>query len=1654
MIIKYLIRIIFIILIINPVAVLAQNYSQLAKEHIISNTTTFPENLKQENLLIVNQHKSKPSGLTHVYVNQMHNDIKIYNAISNIAFNSRGGVFYEKNKFIEHSSNERSNPTLTSVEAVNRVAEHFGQDSKNETTIKTAFNNKQSKTVLENNNIASTDITAELFYVNRIGTLVLVWSISYEKSDDHFWWDTKVDAVTGIIIEKTTWTVECNFANEDDGCDHSNHTHSLTSQTFSKNKIETDILVANDYKVVPFPNESPTHAGGSTSIVNAPWNNILDPAANPFTGFPGQSWHHDGTNTHFTTRGNNVWAVEDGDKDNMQSAGSSPSSQLAASQQYNYSTDFSVTPDNYQDAAITNLFYWNNLIHDVIYPYGFDEASGNFQETNVSNQGIGSDAVQADAQDGTGFNNANFGTPPEGSNPRMQMFVWKTANPWRDSDYDNGVIIHEYGHGISNRLTGGASSVGCLSNYEQMGEGWSDYFGLVLTMKAGDTKDQARGIGTYLLDQAISGPGIRPSPYSKNFGINNYTYQSTSSAAFPGELSIPHGVGFVWCTMLWDMTWDLIDIYGMGTNIYDNNISNIGTPENPGTFGGQNIALQLVIEALKLQPCNPGFVDGRDAILAADQALYNGVHKCVIWDAFARRGLGVNALQGSSDYISDNVENFESGLTIQKTVSPQFSSTNSTITFDIKVKGSPCATQTNVLAIDTLDSRFSIASIVCPSPATGNNSGNVITINRPNLAPDQQFTCQVIATVNTNIYSDPTIILTDDFESGIGSWNVYRFGYNEIAEPWRIVNTASNSPTNSWFVPNTEDGIRTRILESPIFNLTSSTTISFSHQFNTHSGFDGGFIQISTNNGDSWTRIPNSEFIQNGYNGLLAPSNNRLIPGEAWTGNSEGFIDTKLYLGSYAPSPNAKIRFVFGQNSFTGGEGWWIDDVKISKDEYLIIPTTACVTSDQSVTPSCEQLDLILELEEGLSQSPYNGVAFNIPGTIQAEEYDFGGQDIAYNDNMINEADDATGQIVRPGDFTDIIGAIGSEFSIVAWFWNGEWMEYTVDIEAGLYNIEVSTASLNSNPGNAVLTLDGEDLATIDIGTTASWANYQLFGVENILMPERTNGILQLKITGTAYNIDYIKFTKVSAVCSTQTITSQVNNTQHDSSEFSYDGNTGFNTYYSSSLSFSYIPSLNAQALSGIKFEGINVAQGAIISEAYIEFTSNRNHVGEVRIDITGEDVDNAVNFENTDFHISTRKQNNETDAIVTWMPEDWVSDETYKSADISNVIQELVNRDGFVSGNAIALFFEGDNTTNARRSALAFLSDTNTGPKLYLSVMNDSDGDGICDAFDSCPYGDDTVDGNGNGIPDACENICSQVDKVEQDAIEFSLNGNTGFNTNTSSNLVFSYIPAQSSQSISGIKFNNINVPQGAVILEAYIEFTAHQSKSDEIRLTISGEDVDNAADFENTDFHISTRQQNNETDAITYWMPVDWVSGEVYSTVNISEVIQEIVNRDGYVTGNAIALFLYGNDTNSYRSALTFSTENNKGPKLCLSFFMSTGDSDGDGVPNELDICPGGDDTIDENENEVPDACEEQCLDSLTETMNLQIITNKYASNFIMTNGVVSAGNVIEYKAGQLIELLPRFEVELGSGFILDIEDCSEVPNNNAEIRLYKIE
>ena len=176
-----------------------------------------------------------------------------------------------------------------------------------------------------------------------------------------------------------------------------------------------------------------------------------------------------------------------------------------------------------------------------------------------------------------------------------------------DGALDNGIIAHEFGHGISTRLTGGRLNSSCLSNDEQMGEGWSDFFSLVMTHEEGDKGTDSRGIGTFADAQTIASKGIRRFPYSTDMSINPQTYDDIKGTTGP------HPLGEIWASMLWDLYWNFIDKYG-----YDPDWNKKETGNYKSVF--------LVMEGMKMQSCNPGFLAGRNAILKADSVHFAGVN--------------------------------------------------------------------------------------------------------------------------------------------------------------------------------------------------------------------------------------------------------------------------------------------------------------------------------------------------------------------------------------------------------------------------------------------------------------------------------------------------------------------------------------------------------------------------------------------------------------------------------------------------------------------------------------------------------------------------------------------------------------------------------------------------------------------------------------------------------------------------------------------------------------------------------------------------------------------------------------------------------------------------------------------------------------------
>ncbi len=619
-------------------------------------------------MAVSDAYTSQHNGVTHVYLQQQYQRVGVYNALINANVTQDNRVLVSGNTYVPNLADKVSGVAgLSPTAAVEVVAAHLGLTITESLTVLSSTPGPSQETVVSRGGIARDDIPARLVYQRLAsGEVRLAWNVGIDVAGGIDWWQVRVDAATGQVLDQNNWVVQDDWGVAEHPSVMDPAPGSVTFP-FAENP--------DSYRVYPVPAESPLHPspGGTTHSIET------DPADATFSPF---AWHDtDGVaGAEFTiTRGNNVHAYEDRDGDDVPP---SPSNEPdgGPTLDFDFPVDLTMNPRGYLDAATVNLFYWNNVIHDILAILGFDEPGGNFQETNYTALGLGGDYVRAQAQaradllpSGSTRCNANFSTPADGSRPRMRMYVCDNTIPFRDGDFDNGVILHEYGHGISNRLTGGPANVGCLNNDEQAGEGWSDFYGLMLTQQVGDAGADARGIGTYLFGQPPTGPGIRARPYSTAFGVNEFTYDTII-----GTGGSPHALGHVWATIVWDMTWALIGdptaFPGIPTG--DNGAGG-GSGFNPNFYldgtnpaaGGNNLALQFVTDGMKLQGCSPGFVDARNGILLADEMMTAGAdldpltpdgrNACAMWTAFARRGLGLSADQGSAFSRTDGTEAFD-----------------------------------------------------------------------------------------------------------------------------------------------------------------------------------------------------------------------------------------------------------------------------------------------------------------------------------------------------------------------------------------------------------------------------------------------------------------------------------------------------------------------------------------------------------------------------------------------------------------------------------------------------------------------------------------------------------------------------------------------------------------------------------------------------------------------------------------------------------------------------------------------------------------------------------------------------------------------------------------------------------------------------------
>ena len=1052
---------------IDPVSV--------SRSHLEANAARFgltPADLT--GMTVSDSYATRHNGLAHVYWLQRHAGISVFNGIANVNVGADGRLVHMGSRFVPNlaASVNATAPLINASDAVRRAADHLGVLA-SDLVVAKSIGGAEQAVVFTGAGFSLREVPARLTYYRTSATSTrLAWDVIIEPDSLHYW-EVLVDAVSGAIL-------------------------------FQYNHVQKD-----SYKVFAWPAESPNHV--SLSLPRPPGDGreiVTDRAAHPVASPFG--WHDlngiAGAET-IDTSGNNVSAQTDVDNNN-QYVPTQDVRPTSTTRDFLPPLDLGQFAPTYREAAVVNLFYWNNVNHDLHYLYGFDEAAGNFQMNNYTLAGTGADAVSAEAQDGSGTNNANMLTPADGQAPRMQMYVWtprisnqvsvnspagigpypasaaafgpplnetgitgdvvlandgvaapstmdacealpssvagkivlaergtcnfilKVQNaqaagaigvivfnnqpgdpitmggtedpanpvtissvmitqeggtelrnalpanvtlrnvsasiPTRDSDLDNGVITHEYGHGVSNRLTGGPSRVTCLSNAQQGGEGWSDWWAMAFTQRAGGTGAEPRGMGTYLYyeDNPATGRGIRPYPYTTDMRINPQTYGDLRK----GTLSVPHGVGSVWATMLWEMYWAIVNGvpslglpgYGFREDLYD----------MTAPLAGNQIAMQLVIDGLKLQPCNPSFVDARDAILAADEANYGGKYKWHIWYAFAKRGLGVVADDDNGGLMVSESFAMPAGAPGACTQPPAFNGleriapkTDGTCAISLywsATSSDPCNTGRVTYSVyrstsgnftPTAANRIAsgLTSTSYVDEAVVGGTRYYYLVHAVDGLGNEEANRTYQSEVPAGALSPGGSFNDDGGDTGstrftaTGGWVIRPTGgigqSATVNSRQYATSSAGNYPNNACMQ-----------LTSETIYLGASPQLSFASIWGMEPTWDAGILEITTAESGftDWQKLDmNYPGVILGADGAeIACPNAGLRKNErAFTGTSAVlWVTFNVPLAAYANTP-VRIRFVFGSDAGTNDTGWRLDNIKVTD----VMQSGACNTRPDAV---------------------------------------------------------------------------------------------------------------------------------------------------------------------------------------------------------------------------------------------------------------------------------------------------------------------------------------------------------------------------------------------------------------------------------------------------------------------------------------------------------------------------------------------------------------------------------------------------------------------------------------------------------------------------------------------------------------------------------
>ena len=584
----------------------------------------------------------------------------------------------------------------------------------------------------------------------------------------------------------------------------------------------------------------------------------------------------------------------------------------------------------------------------------------------------------------------------------VDMFKNDLTRTFKASTWDNGIVAHEWGHYISNRLVGNSSG---LVNFQgrAMGEGWGDFHALLLLSEESDIdvlgNDDYAGAYSSTSYVAPFTSGIRRAPYSTNMEIDPRSFRHIEENAGPDVgldptwVGSPHGAGEIWASMLWESFVGLVH------------------DDRHSYAEAKDLMKDYLVAGYKMTPIAPTYTEARDAILAAAYAHDPEDYKTIL-AAFAKRGMGLGAI--SPDRYSVNnagvVESTKTELATfvvsDHTLDANYAGLTTgyctadnildkgetgTVSFTVMNKGSEALTDVHaqievvsghdvtfandgVITFDSLgvfgEAHSSPVEFTLNDAGTGDNLTLKLTFPEldeeiivddyalsttvnidfvPRAMTGTQVTNSLDTLARLNDFTE-TVMVGGDMAKGL-------FGL----EQWDAADgmIASSAPAFE-----SDVAYQTRVMN---VGFDGEFTISWWHLYNIESDWDGAVVEVSVNGGD-WVDVTEmgGQFTGAGYiNTLLDYTDAALAGRDVFSGINYGWEGVNF--GETLNGNQVQFRFrqatdgAYTPPAFSGfNAGWYIDELSITNitnsifSDVVAGDSVACDNRLPSVTASAD----------------------------------------------------------------------------------------------------------------------------------------------------------------------------------------------------------------------------------------------------------------------------------------------------------------------------------------------------------------------------------------------------------------------------------------------------------------------------------------------------------------------------------------------------------------------------------------------------------------------------------------------------------------------------------------------------------------------------